>query len=290
VIPGGVVDAHLHLWYLARFRYPWLADDGNEELRYDYLTADWRADAREVDVAATVHIQAELDHARDPVEETAWLASLDGPAPTVCIGYADLRAPDLGDVLDRHQEHALFRGIRHLAWYDPHSAKADVPRHNPLDDPSWLRGLDHLAARGLSFDLQVWPHQLAQAASIFRDRSELPVVLEHTGLPFGPDLARWRTELRRFAAQVPHALLKISALRSIFPTWPAREIAPVVHEAIAAFGPDRCMFGSNFPVDKTATGYGELWRTYDALIAEFSANERTRMLRTNAARFYRISL
>jgi predicted TIM-barrel fold metal-dependent hydrolase len=231
MIPGGVVDTHLHLWDLGKFGYPWLNDEGSADLRSNYLVEDWVADATGVDVVATVHVQAELDHAVDPVEETAWLASLGG-VPTACVGYADLRAPDLDDVLDRHQEHALFRGIRQQAWYDPHSAKADVPRHNLLDDPHWSAGLDRLASRGLTFDLQVWPHQLAQAASIFRERPDLSVVLEHTGLPVDPDpsqRARWSAGLHQFAAQIPQAVLKISALRLVSPTWSMSEFAPVVH-------------------------------------------------------------
>jgi len=291
---GGFVDTHLHLWDLDRYRYPWLGDAGCEPLRHNYLVADWRSDAAGVNIAATVHVQAELDHARDPVVETAWLASLSTNGtrvPTVCVGYADLRAPHLDDVLDRHQGHALFRGIRQLAWYDPRSDRADVPRYNLLDDPSWVAGLDRLAARGLSFELQVWPHQLDQAAEIFRTRAGLPVVLEHTGLPdvSDPDRrARWLDGLRRFAEQVPRSVLKISALRQVSPTWSAAELTPVVHEAIAAFGPDRCMFGSNFPVDSLATSYRGLWHTYAEMIAEYSPAERDRMLRTTALRVYRI--
>lgn len=296
----GVVDTHLHLWDLDRHRYPWLDDAGSAELRHNYLVPDWRADAAGVDVAATVHVQAELDHAGDPVAETTWLAALaaaagaDGvPVPTVCVAYADLRAPDLDEVLDRHQRTGLLRGIRQMAWYDPGSRKADVPRRNLLDDPRWVAGLDRLAARGLSFDLQVWPHQLDQAATIFRDRPDLPVVVEHTGLPGGPDpagRALWRAGLRRFAEQVPQAVLKISALRLVSPRFSAAEIAPIVDAAVAAFGPYRCMFGSNFPVDRPAVGYRDLWRTYQTLIGEFSPDERAQMLRTNALRVYRIGL
>lgn len=298
MIAGGVVDAHLHLWDLGRFGYPWLGDDGNEVLRHDYLAADWLADAGGTDVAATVHVQAEVDHTLDPALETAWLASRrDGGVPTVCVGYADLRSVGLrsgglDEVLDRHQRHALFRGVRQLGWYDPGSVRADVPRHNLLDDPRWAAGLDRLAARGLSFDLQVWPHQLAQAAVIFRTRPDLPVVLEHAGLP-GADpgaRSRWRAALRRFAAEVPHAMLKISALRSVSAEWTVPAVAPVVREAIDAFGPDRCLFGSNFPVDRPAVSYAALWRAYDAVTTGFSSGERTRMFRTNAARLYRISL
>lgn len=293
MISGGVVDAHLHLWDLEKFSYPWLADEGSQKLRHNYLAEDWRTDAADTEVAATVHVQAELDHELDPARETAWLASLaKSGVPTVCVGYADLSAPDVDDALDRHQRHALFRGVRQLAWYDPTSTSADVPRHNLLDNPRWTAGLDRLAARGLSFDLQIWPRQLAQATFILRGKPDLPVVLEHAGLP-GADpgeRARWRTALRRFAAEVPHAKLKISALRSVSADWSMLDIGPVVHQAITAFGPDRCMFGSNFPVDRLAVSYAELWRAYDDLIADYSQEERAQMLRTNAARFYRIRL
>src|SRR5262249_50118282 len=151
-------DTHLHLWDLDRFSYPWLGDAGTEDLRWNYLADDWRRDADTVDVAATVHVQAEMDHDVDPATETAWLAAVgQGGAATagttVCLGYADLRAPDLDEVLDRHQQFALFRGVRQEAWFDPTSRRADVPRHNPLNDPAWAGGLRRLAARGLSFDL-----------------------------------------------------------------------------------------------------------------------------------------
>lgn len=294
---GPVVDAHFHLWDLARFHYPWLADPGAEGLQWDYLVDDWQRDTKDVELLATVHVQAEIDHAADPAEETAWLASLaaeqdaERAVPTVCVGYADLRAPDLDEVLDRHQQHALFRGVRQEAWYDPESTRADVPRTNLLDDPAWVAGLDRLAARGLSFDLLVWWHQLEQAAAIFGDRPDLPVVLEHTGVPAdaSPEARElWRRGMRAFAAQVPHAILKISGLIFVSSTWALDEVAPVVREAMDAFGPERCMFASNFPVDKLAIGYTELWDAYDRFTADCSAQERAAMFRENALRVYRI--
>lgn len=293
-----IVDTHVHLWDLRRFHYPWLSDPGAEGLQWDYLADDLRADAKGVDVVATVHVQAEVDHAADPEEETAWLAACarehpDDPLPTVCVGYADLRAPDLDDVLARHQAHALFRGIRQEAWFDPGSQRADILRFNVLDDPAWAAGLRRLAARELSFDLLVWTHQLDQAAAIFRELPELTLVLEHTGTPVDADpdeRQRWRAAMRRFATDVPHAMLKISALIFVSPTWELAEIEPVVREALEIFGPDRCMFGSNFPVDRPAISYAQLWAAYGAFTADLSAPERAAVFCDNAVRTYRIAL
>ena len=292
------IDAHLHLWELERFSYPWLADPGAEGLASDYLVEHFRADVGDLPLVATVHVQAEIDHALDPAAETSWLAGVAAaqdtvPVPTVCVGYADLRAPDLDAVLDRHAEHGLFRGIRQEAWFDPASTRADVPRENLLDDPIWAAGLRRLAARGLSFDLLVWARQLEQAAAIFRELPELPLVLEHTGLPVDPEPAErdlWRRGMRRFAEQVPHALLKISALRFSSPTWDLDEVGRLVREAIDLFGPARCLFASNFPVDRPAIGYADLWGAYDRFTQDLGADERAAIFRGNAARAYRIDI
>lgn len=291
-----IVDAHLHLWEIDRFHYPWLGDPGAEDLRWDYLVDDWRRDAEGLDVLATVHVQAEVDHGADPVEETAWLAALaasrpEAPVPTVCVGYADLRDRRLDEVLDRHAEHGIFRGIRQEAWFDPNSERADVPRENLLDDPAWQAGLARLAARGISFDLLVWSHQLEQAAGILRELPDLPVVLEHTGLPTDPDPAareQWRQGMRRFAEQVPQAMLKISALRFVSPTWSVAELTPLVRESLEVFGPARCMLGSNFPVDKPAVGYRQLWEAYAAMLSDLSPDERAAVFAGNAATAYGI--
>jgi predicted TIM-barrel fold metal-dependent hydrolase len=285
-----IVDAHLHLWDLDVLPYPWLDDPGCEPLRADYLPDDLRADSEGLDLAATVHVQAEMSHELDPVSETSWLAELarDGePAvPTVCVGYADLRRPDLDDVLARHQEYAFFRGVRQEAWFDPQSTRADVPRENLLDDPRWVRGLDRLALRGLSFDLLVWDHQLRQAATIFRELPDLTLVLEHLGVPPAAQyLDRWRQGLRQFARQVPWARLKLSALGMAG----GRDVArPLIREAIEIFGPDRCLFASNFPVERPALSYRGVWATYDAVTADLSLSERAALFAGTATRIYRI--
>lgn len=281
-----IVDAHVHLWDLDVLPYPWLDDPGCEPLRAAYLPDDLRADSDGLDVAATVHVQAEMSHDLDPVAETRWLAELDAHVPTVCVGYADLRRRDLDDVLARHQEYAFFRGVRQEAWFDPSSTRADVPRENLLDDPRWIRGLGRPAARGLSFDLLVWDHQLGQAATIFRELPELTVVLEHLGVPpAAPYLDRWRQGLRDFARQVPSSRLKLSALGMAGGCDVAR---PLIREAIEIFGPDRCLFASNFPVERPSMTYHDVWATYDAVTADLSPSEREALFYGTATRVYRI--
>lgn len=290
------VDTHLHFWDLERFRYPWLADF--PELASDYLPGDLLADAAGRLPAALVHVQAEVDHALDPVLETEWVAGLAdalGPAlpPLAHVAYADLRDAGLDRLLERHRAHEVVRGIRQEVWFDPASTRADVPRENMLADPAWAAGLARLPAHGLSFDLLAWPHQLAQAADLCAAVPDLQVVVDHTGLPpaqEGADLQVWREGLRRFAEIVPRSVLKLSAMAFVAAPWTVETVAPRVREAIEIFGADRCMFGSNFPVDRSGASYDGLWSAYEQIVAEASPAERSALFSETARRTYRIDL
>jgi predicted TIM-barrel fold metal-dependent hydrolase len=293
-----VIDAHVHHWDLDRFRYPWLDDPDFESLRANYLPADYRADAAEVPIEGWVHVQADVDHAIDPVEETAWVSTLadaasaaGAPRPLACVAYADLRARDLPQVLVRHRRHPLTRGIRQEAWFDPSSRRADIPRDDVLSDPAWREGYGALAEFGLSFDLLVWPSQLPLAAAIAADAPEVPVALEHLGLPDprrDAGLRTWRAGVAALA-ELPHAHAKLSAFSSLGIPRDARRVRVVVGELLELFGPRRCMVGSNFPVERLAGGFASLYEIVLATLEGLPDNERDEVLAGTARRFYRLA-
>ena len=290
-VPQRVIDTHIHLWDPDRLAYPWLSA-GFDELPGRYLPRDFQRDAADVNLIATVHVQAEIDHDLDPVLETEWLDELADAheTPTAIIGYADLRDPALGDVLARHARSPRFRGIRQEAWFDPQSRRADIPRVNLLDDISWARGLRMLAEQGLVFELLVWPSQLDQAASILRDIPGLVVVLEHTGLPYAaPSMADWSQALAGFFSAVPSARLKISALGLSDPTWKPATINPLIHVALDAAGPDRCVLASNYPVERPNMRYGQIWDAFEHALEDLNQVERDAVFATNAAAIYGLS-
>jgi predicted TIM-barrel fold metal-dependent hydrolase len=299
----AMIDTHVHHWELGRFRYPWLDDPAFDDLRKDYFPSDYRADAAQADiqdgrVEGWVHIQAEIDHGVDPVNETAWLASLAEqasgsqlPGPVACVAYADLRAADLREVLSRHCRYSLTRGVRQEAWFDPASTRADIPREDLLSDPAWQEGYRSLAEFGLSFDLLVWPAQLVQAATLAADASSVPVVLEHLGLPDpinDAGLRTWRAGVAALA-QLPHACIKLSAFSWLGNPRDGRAVRGVVSELLELFGPQRCMVGSNFPVESLAGDFGSLYELVLASLRELSREERAEVLAGTARRFYRIS-
>ncbi len=188
-----IIDAHHHLWDLALHRYPWLAEPVDHPagdyaaIRRSYLVADFIEDARRQDLVKSVHVQAELDHDDDPVKETAWLQSLanrpDGPGfPHGIVAYADLTAPDLERTLERHCAHANMRGIRQLLNHGPEPKLCFAPRGDLMRDGRWRGGLAVLARFGLSFDLQIWPWQMTEAAALARSCAELTFMLNHIGI------------------------------------------------------------------------------------------------------------
>ncbi len=295
-----IADAHHHLWDLENYRYPWLQEPVEHfagdyaDIRRSYLVGDLHRDAAEFDLAKSVHLQAEFDH-NNPVGETAWLQSVhDDPAskglPTAAVAYADLEADDIEEVLARHCEHSIMRGIRYMLNYGDEPTMKFAPRDGLMQDPKWLAGYRLLGKFGLSFDCQVWPWQLKEAAKLAGANPDIPMILNHTGMPVRRDatgLQEWRDGIKVLAAN-ENASAKISGLGMVDREWNAERIKPFVLETIEAFGTDRCMFASNFPVDRLTGTYAEIWRAFDKITKDFSPEERANLFHDNAVRIYRL--
>ena len=286
-----IVDAHHHLWDLERNRYPWLQAEPDPEatigdyaaLRHDYLVEDYLADARPARVVRSVHVQAEWDPS-DPVGETRWLQAVADRHgfPHAIVAAARLQDPDVDDVLEAHMAFANMRGIRQM-----------LDRGEGLDllgRPAWERGLARLAAHGLSFDLQINPDQLVASAELAQRYPELVFVLNHCGMPrerTPAALELWRTGLHRLADQ-PNVTAKVSGLGMFDHAWSVDSIRPYVEEMFEAFGLGRCMFGSNFPVDRLYSSYSALVEGYGRLTETLSFDERLAFFYENAVRVYRL--
>lgn len=298
-----IIDAHHHLWDLEANRYPWLQRPAPKPedlfvgdirpIQRSYRLADFRADFGDLDVVKSVHLQADYDD-RDPLGETRWLQAVadaegSGGFPHAIVAYANLADPDVDRLLAAHAGFANVRGIRQILNTHPQPKYAHV-QVEYLRDPQWERGFARLAAHGLSFDLQLYPHQMAEAAAIVARHTEVPVIINHTGMPIERDDAgrsHWRAELARFAA-LPHVSIKISGLGMLDHRWTVDSIRPFVLDTLELFGPERCLFASNFPVDKLFSDYAAIWTAFDAITADFSAGERRALFHDNAARVYRI--
>jgi predicted TIM-barrel fold metal-dependent hydrolase len=237
-----------------------------------YVQANWPPD-KALDEAAWVQSEA---------ERTGW--------PHGIVAYADLMAEDVRPELARLARIPLVRGIRRqLHWHDNPQYRF-AKRHDVADDPVFRRNFAALADHGLSFDLQVFAPQMAVAARLAADHPRTTFILQHAGML--EDLsetgrAEWHRGMRLLAAQ-PNVVSKLSGLGTFIHRNDPGHIAWIVRETVGLFGADRCLFGSNFPIEKLWTDYATLFAAYRAAVAPYSADEQVAMLGGTAARVYRI--
>ena len=291
-----IVDAHHHLWDMS-MSYPWLQEAAgrlkvhgeDSAIRKNYLVDDFLHDAEPFRLAASVHVDA---GAADPVAEAVWLQHVadESGHPQGIVAAARLDAENIGEVLERLAALPNVRGVRHILNWHPDPSLTYTDRNDLIRDPAWLAGYARLAVHGMSFDLQVYPAQLVEAARLAGDHPGVPVVLNHAGMPLGRDeqaLDEWRSGLRALAAQ-PNTAVKISGLGMTDHRWTVESLRPLILDAIEVFGPDRAMFASNFPVDSLYSTYTELYDAFDVITADFSPAERHALFADTARRVYRL--
>jgi predicted TIM-barrel fold metal-dependent hydrolase len=291
-----IVDGHHHIWREADL--PWLLGPMQprifgpyEPVRRDYLIAEYLADIAGSNVVKSVYVQANWapDRAED---EVAWVQQVADEAgwPHGIVGYADFLAADVRPALDKLMRYPLLRGVRmQLHWHENPQYRfardADV-----ADDPVFRRNFAALADYGLSFDLQVFAPQMEGAARLAGDFPKTTFILQHAGML--EDLsdkgrADWQAGMTKLSAH-PNVYSKLSALGTFIHRNDPAHVAWIVKETVARFGAGRCLFGSNFPIEKLWTGYKSLTGAYRAAAAPYSAAEQAAMLHDVAVKVYRL--
>jgi predicted TIM-barrel fold metal-dependent hydrolase len=296
VLDFEIIDAHHHLCDFSR-SYPWLqgpaepfryhGDDG--PLRRNYLIEDYRADAKGFPLAGSVHVE---NGAADPLWEADWIQRIhiNSGLPSVQVAKASLAEPGVLARLERLAAFPSVRGIRDILNWHPDPRFTHTSRPDLITDAGWLQGFSHLASLGLSFDLQIFPDQMEQAAQLAANHPDTTIILDHAGMPIHRDpasLRDWRGRMQTLAKQ-PNVVTKISALGTLDHSWTTASIRPVILDTIDAFGPHRTMFGSNFPVDSLYSSFTALYTAFDEITAAMTADERRHLFAETARKTYRI--
>ncbi|MFF4503225.1 amidohydrolase family protein [Streptomyces sp. NPDC001401] len=275
------VDAHHHVWDLSVRDQDWIKGPELSPLRRDFTVADLEPQARATGVDRTILVQTNTVPEETP-EFLALAAAHDLIAGVV--GWTDLTRPDITDELARLRElpggHYL-KGIRHQVQGEP--------------DPEWLlrpdaqRGLAAVAEAGLVYDLVVLPHQLPSCTKAAAGLPQLTFVLDHLGKPpiASGALKPWATDLHALAA-LPNTVAKLSGLvtEADVSSWTVDDLRPYADTAMEAFGPDRLMFGSDWPVCTLGASYGEVIAAAGELSGGLSGAERTEVFKGTATRVY----
>ena len=285
------IETHHHLWELGRFPYRWLRDPGtvghNARLGdYKMLRVDWGIDRllKEFygsNVIKSVHVEGDSG-ATDPVAETEWLQAIADTVgfPQAIVVFCDLQREDAEEQLARHARFKNTRGVRIREHPD-----------NP-EAPMFRRAYGALAKHNFSYELNASPGKLISGRDTAQANPNVQVILGHAGFPLERTpayYALWKREITALA-EAPNVACKVSGLGMVDHDWTVESIRPWVVHCIEAFGPDRVMFGTNWPVDILFSTYLRQIDAYRMILATegTSRGDQEKLLYRNAERFYRI--
>jgi len=291
------IDAHHHLWDLQHCHYPWLMAQGVTRffgdptpIQHNYVSTNFAQESKKYSPLASVHIQVGTSE-KDSMKETAWLET-QSPFPSASVAFCQLEdSAQRSSLLEQHMNHSKFRGIRQIIGRHP-TLESNQLGHKLLTSVHWITGLIELKQHNLSFDLQMIPAQMNPLLSAIDAAEGLKVNLCHAGSPWDQSatgIKSWERGIRALAER-PNTFAKVSGLGMFKPKWKSGDWHNIAHRLIDAFGPDRIMFGSNFPVDKLYASYDQVWDEMMAICSQYNANEQAAMLVNNAASFYRLNI
>jgi L-fuconolactonase len=270
------VDSHHHLWHYTAQDYGWI-DDSMQALRRDFLLPDLEREVAATAVVATVAVQA-----RQSLAETRWLLDLAARSSTVAavIGWAPIAAENFSNILDVLTQNSLLKGLRHVVQAEPDGF---------LDRPDFNRGIDAMLPSGLVYDLLIRTRQLPEAVRFVDRHPKQSFVLDHIGKP---DIAHdgfgaWNNAIRELARR-DNVVCKLSGMvtEADWKNWTPEQLKPYFDTVLEAFGPERLMFGSDWPVLTVACDYARWVGIVDAWLAPLSEAERKQIQGETATSTY----
>ena len=270
-----MIDAHQHFWQLGRFDYPWMSKDLGILYR-DYVPADLAPILKQNHITQTVLVQAS-----NSVDETRWLLELADTNDFIAgvVGWVDLTS-----VNTQPSEHPKFKGVRHLVESEPND--------DWLIQRSVLSGLQKLSARGLTYDLLVHTRHLKHVPLVAETCPDLKLVIDHLAKPpiARNEITDW-SEAMKPLANYSNIHCKLSGLvtEANWTSWKTDDLRPYVNHALEIFGPDRMMFGSDYPVCLLAASYDRVLDSFQEILNTLNDTDREKIFLTNAAKFYRLN-
>jgi predicted TIM-barrel fold metal-dependent hydrolase len=279
-----VVDTHVHLWDLKRLKLPWIKE-GDTLLGHDFLIADYNAATKDQNVVKAVYLEVDVapdQKTREAEAVIEYCRRADTPVTGAVIGgvVADEGFPKY---LDQFRNKHAIKGVRQVLH-------GDLPKGTCLTK-EFQRGLAALAERDMHFELCMRVAELPDAAACIKALPDLRFVLDHCGNPnpAATDLTTWKRDLAALA-KLPNVVGKVSGFLANAPEgkWKPEQVAPIVNHMWESFGPDRVMFGGDWPVVLKATPLAGWLGALRAVIKDRPREQQRKLLHDNAIRFYRL--
>jgi L-fuconolactonase len=273
------IDSHQHFWRYSAEQYPWI--QAGWPIRRDFLPADLEPLLTTAGIDGSIAVQA-----RQSLEESRWLLELADQSPLIkgVVGWVDLRSPLVEQQLDSLSRHPKFVGVRHVVQ--------DEPDSDFMLGQEFQRGIAALKAFGLTYDLLVYPKQLPAAIKLVEKFPDQPFVLDHIAKPQikAAGIDPWREHIQTLAS-LPNCSCKVSGLvtEADWTGWQAEDFQPYLDVIAAAFGMDRLLYGSDWPVCLLAGSYERVFHLAANFAKSFSPVDQARFFGGNAAKFYCVS-
>jgi len=291
-----MIDSHHHIW--RQQDLPWLL--GPEQprifgqygaIRRDYLINEYLEDIAETPITKSVYVQANwaVDAALD---EVAWVESVAAESewPHAIVAYADFTVEDVESQLQKLNRYKLVRGVRQQLHWHQNAQYCFAKKPDMASDQLYQSNIAKLGSYDWCFDLQVFPGQVDSAVSLAKACPEVQFILQHAGMledtsPTG--WQQWREALVLFAG-CENINVKLSGLGTFVHSLDIGLVGKIVSHTVRTFGVDRCMFGSNFPIEKIWTSYDELYAALKSVVTELSEQHVQAIFNDNAERLYRL--
>lgn len=273
------IDAHQHFWKYEPIKHAWI-DDSMSVIRQDFMPSDLKKVYDENEIDGCVAVQAD-----QTLEETNFLIGLSTKHDFIkgVVGWVDLRAKNVDEVLKEYSEHNKIKGFRHIVQGEPD--------HNFLLRSDFLRGISYLEKYDFVYDILIFPHQLGATLEFVKRFPQQKFVIDHIAKPYIKDgyYNGWAALMKEIAKHA-NVYCKLSGMitEADHNAWTPEQINPYMELVLSAFGSDRVMFGSDWPVCLVAGEYVEVKQLVSDFISKLSLIEQAKIMGTNAIEFYNL--
>jgi L-fuconolactonase len=274
-----MIDSHHHLWKYNPHDYVWMTGE-MESLRRDFLITDLKPLMRETGVSGLVTVQA-----RQSVDETEWLLNLAKQHQEIrgVVGWVPLVEENVGDILSEFTATPALKGVRHVLH--------DEPDDDYMLRPNFNRGIRQLRRFGLTYDILIFERHLPQTIRFVQQHPDQVFIVDHIAKPRIRDsvISPWRERLIELASY-PNVFCKVSGMvtEARWQEWTDHELAPYFEIVLGAFGPERLMFGSDWPVLTLSSDYERWVRTFREAIAALTVDEQASITTRTATEAYKL--
>ncbi|MGO4917926.1 amidohydrolase family protein [Maribacter spongiicola] len=273
------IDSHQHFWKYEPLKHSWI-DDEMAVIRKDFMPADLKQVYLENDIDGCVAVQADQTTA-----ETDFLIELSSENNFIkgVVGWVDLKGNDIDEVLEHYNKFKVVKGFRHVV-----QGEAD---HNFLLRPDFLAGISKLAPYNFTYDILVFPHQLGAVLEFVKKFPNQKLVIDHIAKPYIKDnfYEGWAVLMTEIGKQ-KNVYCKLSGMitEADYKKWTVEQITPYMTLVLNAFGADRIMFGSDWPVCLVAGNYKTVIKIVTDFISQLSEEEQAKIMGLNAMKFYNL--